>query len=665
MKPILNLKWRAGIPYERLDSMILPLVIFTSSCAIATVYSNWRELLVAALFSLALILLMLLRKSQTAVYGLAFAALTLLLVVFPAEKLYCFLLILYPLLLLFALLVTNPQVPFAAGLISALFLFRFQTQIEEAELWANIFAVALNAFVFSVLAHMMRRLYVERNEYFKLSMIDSLTGLPSLQQTLLFGEKLLERGVRLKVLLIDMDYFKQINDTYGHMVGNKVIVHVAEALRNLVEGMNATVGRLGGDEFVIVTEDNRCAEDLLQRIKEKLNNSEFVPASGMKPILISFSIGEATSNPSSTSHIEQLMHEADLNMYEYKLSNRVPLLHNQSEQLFELNPDPICTFDTRGRLLDMNPAAERLTGYMFEELKDRPFAELVAEENREEAVSTFRTATAIGSANNLELMLIQRGGTLIPLNVTYIPIIVNHKVAGFHILSRSLEHRRKAEEQLRQSERQSAMGKLADRAVAELRTPLTLLGGFTRLLQEQQPQERPYYAVMLTEVQRIEQFVEDLQFVAQPLEKPQERRSPIELVQDAIVSIETRAARSQVEIRLSTSNAIPPVRCDSQQLKRVFVQVMLNAIESMPNGGQLSINLEFKPPQVSIRFTDTGQGLQMSQVRHSGETFYSSKSEASGLGLMAATRVLENHGGSYHQTGGKGEESTVELRLPK
>jgi diguanylate cyclase (GGDEF)-like protein len=169
---------------------------------------------------------------------------------------------------------------------------------------------------------MMRKLLKERNEYRQLSMIDSLTGLSSLQQTLIFGQELVVKGIRVRVILIDLDHFKQINDTYGHMIGNKVIVYFASQLSKMMEGINGIVGRLGGDEFVIVMEDSEDNSDVLARIEAHLNHSQYVSSSEQYPIELSFSIGETVSDPGTTSNIEQLMHHADLNMYEYKLSNR-------------------------------------------------------------------------------------------------------------------------------------------------------------------------------------------------------------------------------------------------------------------------------------------------------------------------------------------------------
>lgn len=664
IKPMIKLKWRPEIPYERLDVFIAPLAVFASACAIAADYNNWFSLLVSIAFTITLLLLVRFRSSKSTSYILSGIALLLLLVVFPDVPLYGFLLILYPLLLMFALIDTNPRIPFAAGLLSSLFLFRFQSQISAAELWANIFAILLNTLVYSLLTYMMRKLLKERNEYKHLSMIDSLTGLSSLQQTWLLGQQLIDRGNKVRVLLIDLDHFKHINDTYGHMVGNKVIVHFANSLRKMVEGVDGIVGRLGGDEFVIIMEDQPNTSTLIERIEQRLNHSRYVPGSGLEPLVLSFSIGEAVSDPKVTTDIEQLMHLADLNMYAFKLRNRVPIIHNQSEQLFENNPDPICTFDNQGILLDMNPAAEQLLGYTAAELKERSFSTLILERDRELAVTAFETHTLNGSPTNYEITVVLRNGTEIPVHVTNIPIIANNKIAGFYTLAKDMSEQKKAEELKRQTEKLEAISRIAARFSEEMRGPLKVLSGFTQLLMDQKGEGLPYYAVMQKELERLVFISNEFNLLSKPTIEPTECRNPVLLLHEAIGMLESKALLAQIDWEVTALTEIPEIVCDSMQLKHAFVHVLSNAIEAMPQGGRIHIEFEHLVNVVVIRVRDQGGGMEEQQLSRVGEPYYSSKPNGVGIGLMITLRIMQNHQGTLFLCHDPHSGTTVELKLP-
>ncbi|MDF2669791.1 MAG: two-component system sensor histidine kinase [Paenibacillus sp.] len=664
MKAGLNSIWRMVFPNDGLDMLVRPLALFTASCSIASLYHDGYGLFISALFSLLLIMLVRFRSSPTLLYVLSSATLGMLLLVFPTVQLYCFLLILYPLLLIFALLVPNPIFPFAAGFLSAVFLFRFQGQVDNTELWANVFAILLNALVYSLLTRMMRKLLKERNEYRQMSMIDSLTGLPSLQHTLIFGQKLVEKGLKVRVILIDLDYFKQINDTYGHMIGNKVIVHFASQLGQMMQGWNGTVGRLGGDEFVIVMEATEDSKALLNNIEQRLNHSQYTFSPEQNPIVLSFSIGEAESEPGATTNIEQLMHKADLNMYEYKMRKRIPMMQGQTDQLFELSPDPISTFDGQGNLLDLNPAAQQLLGYSVEEFRSLIYTQLIVKEDQQAVIEAFSSMIRRGSPANFEMTVISKSGELIPVNIMIIPIYVSHKIAGYYAISKNILERKKAENESRTSDKIEVLSRIATRFSEEIRGPLTVLSGLTRLLQDQSPHPSSYYSIMHREIERIELISHEVMLLSRPMPEPTTAFNPVQLIEEIIVILDTRALMANVEWELLVRNSIPSIIGDAKQLKIAFLHIMNNAIEAMAKGGKIQIELEHVGDAVLIRIRDHGVGMDEQRLRKLGEPFVTSKTDRVGIGLAVTLKIVENHRGSVNLCSEPDLGTTVELKLP-
>jgi diguanylate cyclase (GGDEF)-like protein len=153
-----------------------------------------------------------------------------------------------------------------------------------------------------------------------MAMHDPLTGLPNRSLVLDRAQQLLARGRRfdspVTALFMDIDGFKQINDLFGHHLGDEVLREIAARLRTVLRDSD-TVGRLGGDEFVMLVDPlNRVgAERIAARILRVLAPPIDLPEPARSPVSVTASIGIATGLPSSA---EKLLHDADLAMYQAK-----------------------------------------------------------------------------------------------------------------------------------------------------------------------------------------------------------------------------------------------------------------------------------------------------------------------------------------------------------
>lgn len=206
----------------------------------------------------------------------------------------------------------------------------FYTNSESAPPAAQTVGLVASAFSYSAVSFLLRRLIAEREKFRKMSITDSLTGLANLAYTMQTGQQMMERGTPLTVMVIDLDHFKQVNDTYGHLIGNKILIQVTRLLRQETAGMSSIVGRLGGDEFIILLEN--CSQEKVQelrtRLHQNLQGELFQADPDLIPIKLSFSIGVANSKDQPGSRLEDLMNAADLNMYYHK--------HNKSKSI--INP---------------------------------------------------------------------------------------------------------------------------------------------------------------------------------------------------------------------------------------------------------------------------------------------------------------------------------------
>lgn len=107
------------------------------------------------------------------------------------------------------------------------------------------------------------------------------------------------------------------------------------------------------------------------------------------------------------------------------------------------------------------------------------------------------------------------------------------------------------------------------------------------------------------------------------------------------------------------------IECDANQLKQVFINILKNGIEAMPEGGQITVSVKQpQPGRVLIRFADQGQGIPEDRIPHLGEPFYTTKEKGTGLGLMVSFRIIEDHGGEVRISSAVGKGSVFEISLP-
>lgn len=231
-----------------------------------------------------------------------------------------------------------------AGFIIGAQYLRYSSEKPASQITGSILGVIIISISFSIVYHLLRKLTIERNRYQKLSRTDSLTRLANLRHTLEAGQKLIDEGAGLTVLLTDLDLFKQINDTYGHIAGNKVLTEIARLLEQETAHLDRLVGRLGGDEFVILIKNFPPNEIVIitERLTTAMEHKLFYVDPDMEPIRISFSIGAAYTPPQSFQSIDKLLTVADIDMYYNKFENHrqnvysrieLPLLNEKSFNL--------------------------------------------------------------------------------------------------------------------------------------------------------------------------------------------------------------------------------------------------------------------------------------------------------------------------------------------
>ncbi|WP_367755491.1 PAS domain S-box protein [Ammoniphilus sp. 3BR4] len=334
------------------------------------------------------------------------------------------------------------------------------------------------------------------------------------------------------------------------------------------------------------------------------------------------------------------------------------------KSLFEQNPDPIASFDVYGNLMTANAACEKVTGYTLEELQTMDFSQLVFEEDIEKVRKNFRAALA-GDHPSFEIPFRHKDGHRIDMSVKNVPIVVHGEIVGVYGIARDIRDWKRAEEMLRKSDRLSIVGQLAAGVAHEIRNPLATLSGFVQLLNEQSSENKHYYDIMLSELDRINFIVSEFMMLAKPQVLEFEQKDLKKILHHVITLANTQAIMNKIDITATWPKNLPLITCGENQLKQVFINILKNAMEAMPWGGELAIQVHRpNPDYVVIQFKDQGIGIPEDRIERLGEPFYSTKEKGTGLGLMVSYKIIEAHGGRLLIESEVGKGTTVDVVLP-
>ncbi|MFC1716382.1 ATP-binding protein [Candidatus Poribacteria bacterium] len=225
-------------------------------------------------------------------------------------------------------------------------------------------------------------------------------------------------------------------------------------------------------------------------------------------------------------------------------------------------------------------------------------------------------------------------------------------------------------DKLVQSEKLAAVGQLAAGIAHEIRNPLTSVKMIVQLLRGRfQEDEAGLESVqaILDEIDRLEIIINGLLDFARPMELALKPTNVADVMNDVLRFMEADMRHRKIELINRVDETLPEVMLDADRMKQVFMNVILNAMQAMPEGGELNIDYHYDAESRSIQMSisDTGLGMSQEVLDHAFDPFFSTKSGGAGLGLANVRKIMEQHGGDIRieTAEGQGTKVAVDLRL--
>ncbi|PZD95445.1 histidine kinase [Paenibacillus sambharensis] len=332
----------------------------------------------------------------------------------------------------------------------------------------------------------------------------------------------------------------------------------------------------------------------------------------------------------------------------------------------EQSPSMIMITDVRGIIEYVNPVFIRKTGYKSEEIRDRSLKDFLIETTSAPQIcSSIEKHIFTGDKWTGELKQKTRDGEWYWETTSLLPI-ENEDGEIIHYLkvSEDITERKKTEELLRKSEMLSAVGELAAGIAHEIRNPLTALKGFVQLMKAQGGNET-YISIMLSEFDRIEHIINELLLLSKPKIINFQPQNLLMILNDVLLLIDTQALLNKVTIHTELDAGHPYVHCVENQLKQVFINLFKNAIEAMPEGGNIYVRVTRKDDgDIIMSIRDEGCGIPADKLPRLGEPFFTTKEKGTGLGLMVSYNIIEGHNGVMRIQSEEQKGTTITIELP-
>ena len=220
---------------------------------------------------------------------------------------------------------------------------------------------------------------------------------------------------------------------------------------------------------------------------------------------------------------------------------------------------------------------------------------------------------------------------------------------------------------LYRAERLATAGELAAGASHEIRNPLTSIRSAIQHLRGDYEDGSARAALIddiLAEVDRINGIVEALLSFARPTEVQFQAVDLAELVRHTVTLVEAAARAGGVTLQVGVPESLP-LAADSNLLKQVILNVMMNALQAMPDGGTLTVSAKRAGRIVEISVSDTGGGIAPEDLERIFDPFYTTKADGTGLGLSVCYRIVQRHGGEMEVESELGVGTTLIIRLPE
>jgi len=422
-------------------------------------------------------------------------------------------------------------------------------------------------------------------------------------------------------------------------------------------------------------EERRQSLEEVRDEMDRLGISLWIPVISKGELIGIIALGEKISGEIFTTEdlalLTTLANQIAVALENARLYEEVVSMKDYSEEILQSMTNGVLTTDINGRIVTFNQMAEKITGRKAREVLGKTCEEIWGK----------RGAITVAVENslkdrcylNFETSVVSPERGLVPVSFSSTLLRdVHGKRIGALLSIHDLTEIKALENKLRQADKLSALATMAAGMAHEIKNPLSSMKIFSQLLPQKidDPEfRRKLQEILPREIDRIDRIVESLLGFARATAPTFEKAKIEDILEATLKDYEDQAKNAGVIIKRDYA-ALPEIEVDRNQISQVFSNLILNAIQAMPEGGELLVatfagkKVDDTVQEVKIKISDTGHGIPEDMIKKLFDPFFTTKYGGTGLGLTITHSIVDGHKGSIDVESKVGKGTTFTVTLP-
>jgi PAS domain S-box-containing protein len=376
---------------------------------------------------------------------------------------------------------------------------------------------------------------------------------------------------------------------------------------------------------------------------------------------------DVTKEEELTKNMKEYAESLSNEIYELiRLRTDIQELYNYLQSMMDSSPDRIFALSADGVINYVSRSSEIDDGSMPEQMHGKHFAEYVVPEYREFMLKKWEEVKR-GSHRPFEIEVTTREGWKRNLLITTAPIKGTDK---YLFVQRDITEFKNLEKKFYDSQKLAAVGQLSAGIAHEVRNPLSSIKMSLQILEKRlnpAGNDLKRFKIAEKEVEHLEKIVNDILIYAKPAEPEMKPADIGAFLESSLSMVEKELYDKKIDVQVHNDQGIPPINIDSAMLRQAFLNIYLNAIDAMEEGGMLRITARLVTnghKHVSVEIDDSGYGIEEEDMPHLFNPFFTRKRYGTGLGLTQVKKFIDLHHGSIEIFSRKGEGTKVVVTLP-
>jgi PAS domain S-box-containing protein len=358
----------------------------------------------------------------------------------------------------------------------------------------------------------------------------------------------------------------------------------------------------------------------------------------------------------------------------YKELEALTALASYTDNILRSIAAGVLTLDRDGHVLTWNKAAEDITSIEAAKVAGLHFSAVIEQldispSDRTQILSAIEQVMDTGDkylGYKLEYHGLDGDVAYINMNIAQLRDHVG-EMLGLVIIFEDVTREIKMENEMRRISELAAIGQLAASIAHELRNPLSSIKGAAQYIRKEYEDHTlmcEFLDIIIEEVNVLNKITTEFLDFARPTRFNLKEADVNDVLFRLLQFMQMDISKHSVQVEHSLAYDVPRVIADDKQLEQVFRNIILNALQAMPEGGKLSVVTSSEPDGVSIAVSDSGIGITDEQMKQIFVPFFTTKTKGTGLGLAIVQKIVENHGGRVRVKSRVGEGTTFQVYLP-